>query len=166
MAAAYWIKQMLDARGVPYIERSHPEVFTSQEVAHEEHVSGYRLAKVVVVMADGRPVQLIVPACRRVVLDRVKHLLAAHDVRMASEAEMLEHFPDTEPGAIPPLRHGADVDVLMDASLWIEGDLLFQAGTHRDAIQMRFTDWILLVQPRVEFFTEPASVLNRIVCPH
>ncbi len=51
----------------------------------------------------------------------------------------------------------------MDASLWIEGEILFQAGTHRDAIQMRFTDWVLLVQPRVEFFTEPERVLQQAV---
>jgi Ala-tRNA(Pro) deacylase len=46
------------------------------------------LAKVVVVMADGRPVELILPASRRVNLDRVRTVLHAHEIRLATEAEM------------------------------------------------------------------------------
>ena len=45
MATASWIKSLLDQRGVPYEELHHREVFTAQEVARSEHVSGHRLAK-------------------------------------------------------------------------------------------------------------------------
>jgi len=37
----------------------------------------------------------------------------------------------------------------------VPGDIIFPAGTHRDAIQMRFSDWFAIVQPRVEMFSEP-----------
>ena len=62
MATATWIKSLLDEQGVPYEERRHPEVFTAQEVAQREHVSGHRLAKVVALMADGTPVEAVLPA--------------------------------------------------------------------------------------------------------
>jgi hypothetical protein len=39
----------------------------------------------------------------------------------------------------------------------VDGDILFQAGTHFDAVRMRFADWFALVQPRVEHFTAPAT---------
>ena len=158
MAASSWVREMLNERGLPFVERHHPEAFTAQRVAQQEHVSGHHMAKVVVAIADGRPIELIVPACRRVLLDRVKQLLGAERVRLASESEMVEQFSDCELGAIPPLRHWPDVDVLMDTSLWVDGDILFQAGTHCDAVQMRFNDWASMVQPRVEFFTEPDIV--------
>lgn len=165
MASVGWVKGLLEAKGLPYQERHHPEVFTAQEVAAEEHVSGHRLAKVVIVMADGRPVELIVPASRRVMLERVREVLRADAVRLATEDEMQDRFPDCEIGAIPPLRQRDDIEVLMDATLWVDGDLAFQAGTHRDLIAMRFADWIALVKPRVEFFTEPESAAHGLGCP-
>jgi Ala-tRNA(Pro) deacylase len=69
MATATWIRQELDQRGVAYQEMHHPEVYTAQEVAQREHVSGHRVAKVVCVIADGRPIELVLPASRRVNLD-------------------------------------------------------------------------------------------------
>lgn len=164
MAAAPWVLRTLKERGVPFRERHHFEVFTAQEVAQQEHISGHLMAKVVVIMADGRPVALVLSACRKVVLDRIRRILGVEKVRLASEAEIATHFPDCELGAIPPLRHWPDVELILDASLWVEGDILFQAGTHRDVIQMRFDDWILMVQPRVEFFTEPQVVPEQVAC--
>ena len=58
MATATWIKTMLEKRGVAYEELHHRVAFTAQEVAQSEHVSGHCLAKVVVAMADGQPVEL------------------------------------------------------------------------------------------------------------
>jgi Ala-tRNA(Pro) deacylase len=89
-------------------------------------------------------------------LERVRQLLGAGEVRLASEEELQEHFPDCELGAIPALRHWRGVDVLMDGHLSRSGDILIQAGTHCDAIRMRFDDWFALVDPRVEMFSEPA----------
>lgn len=158
MATARWIREMLTGRGIPFQELHHREVFTSQEVAQCEHVSGHHVAKVVVAMADGRPVELVLPASRRVALKKVKGILGAKEVRLASEAEMERFFQDCELGAVPPLRHWKDVEVLMDESLNVTGDILFQAGTHEDAVRLRFGDWYDLVLPRVADFSEPEAV--------
>jgi Ala-tRNA(Pro) deacylase len=155
MATATWIKNMLKQRGVAYEELHHRVAFTAQEVAQSEHVSGDSVAKVVVAIADGRPIELILPASRRVVLDRVQKLIGASAVRLATEAEMDGIFTDCETGAIPPLRHWKDVTVLMDASMSRARDLVFQAGTHEDAIRLNVEDWLALVNPRVEDFTVP-----------
>ena len=155
MTSTSWIKDMLEKRGVAYELLHHRVAFTAQEVARSEHVSGDNLAKVVVVIADGRPVELIVPASRRVELDRVRKLLCASAIRLASEAEMERIFTDCETGAIPPLRHWKDVTVLMDTSMSNAQDLVFQAGTHEDAVRLKFQDWFALVKPRVEYFCVP-----------
>jgi Ala-tRNA(Pro) deacylase len=154
--ATGWVRNLLRQRGVPYHELHHPEAFTAQEVAQREHVSGHRVAKVVIVMANDQPVELVLPASRRIVLERVRELLGATDVRLAQESEIEKSFSDCEVGAVPPLRHWKDVDVLMDASMQIEGEILFQAGTHRDAVRLRFEDWFQIVNPRVGNFSEPS----------
>jgi Ala-tRNA(Pro) deacylase len=157
MAAPMWIKRMLDNRGIAYREQHHRQAYTAQEVAQREHISGHRVAKVVVAVADGRFVELILPASRRVRLDRVRELLAAHDVRLATEAEIDRVFDDCERGAIPALPHGDDIPLVMDGSMNVAGDILFQAGTHEDAVCLRFDDWFAMVHPRVESFSEPAA---------
>jgi Ala-tRNA(Pro) deacylase len=146
---------MLQLRGIPYEELHHRDAFSAQEVAHHEHVSGHRVAKVVVVMADGWPVELVLPATRRVVLERVRELLGVQEVRLASEDELGLMFPGCETGAMPPLGHWQNVPVLMDSAMRVQGAILFQAGTHHDAVRLRFEDWFELVDPLVDSFSEP-----------
>ena len=160
MATPFWIRKMLELRGLAFEELHHPEAYTAQEVAQREHVSGHRVAKVVVVLADGRPVELILPASRHVDLDLVRTVLHAHEVRLATEQEMEKFFTDCEVGAIPALRHWKDVNVLMDRSLNVEGKILFQAGTHADAVRLNFRDWYEMVKPQVATFSEPADVAH------
>jgi Ala-tRNA(Pro) deacylase len=160
MATPIWVRKMLQLRGIPFEEFRHVEAFTAQEVAQREHFSGHRLAKVVVVMADGRPVELILPASRHVSMDRVRAVLNARELRLATEGEMETVFTDCEVGAVPPLRHWKDVAVLMDRSLQVAGDILFQAGTHTDAIRVNFRDWYEMVNPQVATLSEPAEVAH------
>jgi Ala-tRNA(Pro) deacylase len=155
MASATWVRNELEQRGIAFEELHHPDVYTAQQLAEQEHISGHRVAKVVVVVADGQPTELVLPASRRVVLDDVRQLLRARDVRLASEEELGRFFTDCELGAIPALRHWQGVEVLMDGHLRCEGDIFILGGTRRDAIRMRFDDWFNLVGPRVECFCEP-----------
>src|SRR6516165_5679768 len=157
MASPLWIRKMLDLRGISFEELRHPDAYTAQGVAQREHISGHRVAKVVVVMAEGRPVELILPASRHVDLDRVRTVLNTNDARLATEEEMERYFSDCEVGTIPPLRHWKDVTVLMDRSLKVEGAILFQAGTHQDAVRLNFQDWYEMVNPQAATFSEPAE---------
>jgi Ala-tRNA(Pro) deacylase len=124
-------------------------------------MSGHRVAKVVVAMADARPIELVLPATRHVVPEKVAEALGAHDVRLASEDEVARYFKDCEIGAVPPLRHWKDIDVLMDEAMRVEGDIMFQAGTHDDALVVKFADWQRVVNPRVADFSIPAPVGKR-----
>lgn len=160
MATPTWIRRMLELRCIPFTELQHPEVNQAQEVAHLEHVSGHRVAKVVVVVADGRFVELVMPATRHANLDKVRTVLKAGTVRLATESEMEQCFADSEVGALPPLRHWKDVVVLMDRSLKVQGDILFQAGTHTDAIRLNYRDWYDLVEPQVASFSEPVPMVQ------
>lgn len=155
MSTATWVREALDEQGVAYQELHHPEAYTAQEVAQREHFTGHHVAKVVVVMAGEKPVEVVIPASRRVDVEGVREALGAGTARLATEDEMGRYFSDCELGAIPPLRHWRNVEVLMDAALRTEGDILFQAGTHRDSVRMHFDDWFRLVQPRVGVFAEP-----------
>lgn len=145
---------LLDLRGIPYEEVHHPEVHALEEVARLEQESGHRVARVVVVMADGRPVELVLPASRQVNLGLVRGVLGAEEARLASEEEMARFFPECEVGAVAPLRHW-EAQMLMDRSLYGDGEIVIQAGTLTDAIRLNFRDWYDMVRPRIAVFSEP-----------
>ena len=154
MATATWIKQELEQHGIAFEEIPHREVFTSQEVAQSEHISGHRLAKVVVVIAGGRPIELVLPASRRVVTEKVQQMLGVDQLRLASETELDQIFNDVDTGAIPALRHWKGVEVIMDESMRVDGDITLLGGTHHDTVRLAFSDWYNMVRPRVGSFTE------------
>ncbi|MHC4055802.1 aminoacyl-tRNA deacylase, partial [Bradyrhizobium sp. 25ACV] len=87
---------------------------------------------------NGRPVELVVPASRRINLDLVREVLGARELRLATEDELQRFFTGCETGAIPALRHWQGIEVVMDGNLHVDDDILIQGGTHRDAVRMRF----------------------------
>jgi Ala-tRNA(Pro) deacylase len=91
-----------------------------------------------------------------VVLERVRAALGATEVRFASEEEMERIFAGCEVGAVPPLRHWMDVSLVMDESMRVPGDMVFQAATHTDAMRVPFGAWFEMVRPRVESFSGSA----------
>lgn len=150
MAEPHWVRAML--KGRPYGVLHHPPALSAWELAHREHVSGHEVAKVVVVAADGYPVMLVLPADRRVDFEAARKALACDVLRLADEDELAHWFKDSDLGAEPPLRRGS-IEVWMDESLRGEGDIVFQGGTHEDAIKMPFKDWFALVKPREAAFS-------------
>ena len=158
MSMPKWIESTLKQEHVGYRERHHRARFTAQEVAAEEHISGHRLAKTVIVKADDRLVEVVVPASLRVDLESVRRELGSKTCRLATEQEIAGSFSDCEVGAVPPLPHWPGVQILMDRHLsTLTGPLVFQAGTHEDAIEMDFADWCHMVHPREGDFTGPVN---------
>jgi Ala-tRNA(Pro) deacylase len=144
-----WIATTLEQQHVPFHPRHHRPRFTAQEIAAEEHFTGHRLAKVVVLKADDQFVEVVVPATTRVNMRAVQRELGCRECRLATEPEMAARFDDCEVGAIPPLRHWPDVPILVDRRMGRSGGpIVFQAGTHEDAIEMNFADWHRITQPR------------------
>jgi len=159
MSSLSWVKEMLDHSELHYERRTHPEAYTAKEVAAAEHMDPSWVAKVVVVMADNSPLILVLSADRYVVMEAVREAVNAESIRLASEEELKRFFFDCEVGTMPPLRHWRSMGVLMDRTLRRKGDILFQSGTHRDAIKINFDDWFRLVRPCVESFSRPNPFL-------
>src|SRR3989304_3344166 len=87
-----------DERGT-YELKQHLEAFTAQQVAATEHVSGYWVAKVVMVVSDGMLAMLVLPAPFRVDLVRLKETLGAGVVRLAREGGVAHLSPAWQAGA-------------------------------------------------------------------
>lgn len=148
------IHEFLQGAHVPFTVVPHPPGFTAQEDAAAAHVKGRHWAKVVVCLADDEPVEAVVPAPFRVNLEQLRELAGAQSVELAGEAALRRWYPDCEMGAMPPLGPLYGHTVFVDARLALEPEIVFNAGTHREAIAMRWTDFVKMVNPIVGRFAQ------------
>jgi len=155
---AFTVQEFLRRGNVAYTVFQHRPAFTAQEEAAVTHVPGRNWAKPVVCFADGEPVQAVVPADRDVDLERLAELARAHDVRLADEAELRWLYPDCEVGAMPPFGPLYRQTVFVDETLTADEEIVFNAGTHSDAVVMRYEDFAALARPIVGRFSARPAV--------
>jgi len=146
------LKAYLGGGGVAYTVDEHPARYTAQELAQIEHVSGRLIAKVVILIADGKPVMVTVPGVAKVNFAAVQKALGAQEVRLALENEFEHLFPDCEVGAMPPFGNLYGVPVLVDEALTRDPVILFNAGTHGRTITMTYADYARLIRPAIGAF--------------
>ena len=154
MSISQRIRDYLDSQQVKYEWLHHTLAFPAQEVAHTLHISGKHFAKAVVLQADGRPVMAVLPASHRLNFQELKVELDAKHVEMLPEAELTKLCPDCELGAFPPFGGLYGVDTLVDRSLAQSEEIVFNAGSHTDAVRMKYGDYAGLAKPRVGNFGE------------
>ncbi len=151
------LEQLFRERGMKYKLTTHPEVYTAQEVAAVEHVSGYAMAKTVAVSADGKLVLVVLPAPHRVDIGKIKRALGAKEVRLAKEEEFGGVFTDCEVGAMPPFGSLYGVPVHVDRTLTTDPQIIFRAGTHRETVTVAYADFERLERPQVGDYATPRS---------
>ena len=153
------LQSYLDTNKIPYEMASHSKAYTAHDVAQTLDVSGDLVAKVVVVKADRYFVMTVLPSTWRVDLKRLRDVLDARDVRLATEAEIANLFPDCQVGTMPPFGNLYGVEVYVDQLLTEDESIVFEAGTYVGAIKLRYHDFADLVRPKVAaFHHEPSKI--------
>jgi Ala-tRNA(Pro) deacylase len=147
------LKKFLDENRVKYVSIFHSLAYTAPEIAASVHVKGKLLAKAVIVKVNGETVMAVMPSTRRIDLPLLGDVLGAQDPRLASEPEFRDLFPECEVGAMPPFGNLYGLRVLCDRSLLDDEEIVFNAGSHTEAVRMRFADFERLVKPQIAAFT-------------
>ena len=143
----------LDQQQVHYERIEHPLAYTMPEVAASAHLSGNQMAKTVIVELDGEMVMAVLPAHKKIILQDLRDLTGSDHVKFVSETDFTKRFPDCEIGAMPPFGNLYGMEVFVAESLAHNGEIAFNACTHREIIKMSFADFERLVEPKVLSFT-------------
>ncbi len=136
------LTKFLKRHKVYYQIQFHPETFTSSETAQAEHISGKKLAKVVMVKVDKKDVMVVVPSNRTVDLLKLSTALGTNNVRIEEEKEFKDLFPDCEPGAMPPFAKLYGLPCYVDKSLCGENEISFNAGNHLETLKIYTLDFL------------------------
>ena len=147
------VTEYLEKQGVEYVMREHRSTFTAQQMAAEEHVPGMTVAKPVVVRADNKFYMCVLPACYKIDFDLLKEQIGARQVELADEKELAQIFGDCALGAEPPFGNLYQLETIMDQSLEDDDEIVFQSGTHEQAIRIAMDDYKKLVQPKILAFS-------------
>lgn len=145
--------EFLDRSRINYAHTKHPRVFTAAETAFAEHVSPHKLAKTVVYATTQGYGLAVVPADHLINLETLGAFLNDPEIRLASEAEVAQLFPESEVGAMPPIGNLFHLPVIVDTSIAEQEFIVFNAGTHEDVIHMSYGDFRRLVNPAAGKFT-------------
>lgn len=136
----------LNQNKVRYEVLHHPEAFTAQELAAIEHVKGRSHAKVVMVKSGEELLMTVLPADLRLDLEKLNKV-TGRPTSLATEAEFKALFPDCAVGTMPPFGELYGVATYLDQSLTEAGRIVFEAGTHSDAIKMKYADYERVAKP-------------------
>ena len=141
----------LNQNKVRYEVLHHPEAFTAQELAAIEHVKGRSHAKVVMVKTGAELLMAVLPADHRIDLERLGQV-TGRQAALATEGEFKALFPDCAVGTMPPFGPLYGVVTYLDKSLADADRIVFEAGTHSDAVKMGYADYERLAKPTIADF--------------
>jgi Ala-tRNA(Pro) deacylase len=140
---------LLDEHEVPYEVETHPRAVTAQRLAAAEGISGYDVAKPVLLSIGGQLAMVVIPGAEVVDLERASQALGNNQTRLATEAEFVSVFDDCEPGAEPPFGTLYGVPTFLDEDLRARDRIVCRDGSHERSITLAMADYLRLVQPEI-----------------
>jgi Ala-tRNA(Pro) deacylase len=144
-------KQLIDCLNqskAQYEILRHAEAITAQRIAQAEHVKGRHQAKVVMVKSGDQHLMVVLPADHHIDLEKIEKAVG-RPVSLGKENDFKSLFPDTAIGAMPPFGNLYGLPTYVDKHLAEQDYIVFEAGTHTDAIRMSYSDYEKIVKPKV-----------------
>ena len=135
MALLACITEVLERERMPYVAFKHPPAYTALEQAAVSHIRGRCAAKVVICIADDKPLQAVVPAHYRVDLERLRQIAGAGTLRLATEERDRGALSRVRGRGRPAIWHAVRPSSLRGAVLrGRTGDGVRRGHAHRVAV--------------------------------
>ncbi len=135
MSTAPKLTQFLTSVGARYDLVPHDATMSSIRSAEACHISADCLAKAVVLLDDDGYLLAVLPASHHLRFDDHEEQ-GYWPVRMATEQEIEELFPDCARGAVPPIGAAYGLKTLVDDSIVELPEVYFEGGDHTTLVHM------------------------------
>lgn len=144
MAHITIVEDFLNRHHLAYEMVSHEPTANSLDSAKAAKIPPQRIAKGVLLNADGDYVLAVTRADRHLNLGALKQQLQA-PVGLATRAELDQVFDDCVLGAVPPLGPAYGIESIWDDELAKEPDVYFELGDHAHLVHVRTRDYLALL---------------------
>jgi len=143
----------LEENQVKFTRIIHSTAYTAQVIAHRAHISGNMLAKTIVLKnPENKFIMAVVPANYKIDLAGISEI-CGETLDLATEDEFRQLFPGCETGGMPPFGNLFGLPVCVSETLAKSEEIAFNAGNHRELLQMSFSDFNDLVKPKIAAFS-------------
>ncbi|MGA7791806.1 MAG: YbaK/EbsC family protein [Candidatus Acidiferrales bacterium] len=147
------LKSHLAQAHVSYSPIYHLPKRAAQFTAAVLQVPGKEVAKTVAFRAGDTYLLAVLPASSYVDLKKLGGAVGM-PVQLLNKEECGKLFTDYDVSAIPPFGELYGLPVYMDQALADNPEIIFNAGTRFDSIQMGNVDFVRLVKPHICSFAE------------
>lgn len=129
------VHSLLEDAHVAHRMVDHPPTYSARADAQATGLPAARVAKTLVTVDHGTYWLAVVPAARRLDLQRMRAALGASShLRLATEPELADRFPEFDVGAVPPLGRLIGVEEVVDPLLLHEPEMLAAGGDHAHGV--------------------------------
>ena len=132
-----------------YSTLKHEPAYTALSAAKSAHISSREMVKSVLLKLDGIYTLAVLPSASKIDFKKVKQVTGSQIATLADEEDLESIFPDCTTGAIPPLGNLYHMPVLSDPLITEHEDIFFEAGNHREIMQMHMSDYLKLTHPKI-----------------
>lgn len=143
------VHELLDEHGIDYEVHEHARAVTASRLAEAEGVTGWDVAKPVLLTVGGELAMVVVAGPTHVDLDRASDVLGHNEVTLAAEEEFADRFPDAETGAEAPFGNLYGIPVFLDEQLRARERMVCRDGSHTTTITLATGDYVDLVGPEI-----------------
>ncbi|WP_263322300.1 YbaK/EbsC family protein [Endozoicomonas sp. Mp262] len=156
MSIAQKLQMFLNENHVDYEVVSHPYSERALNTAHSACIPVKNMTKAVVLNDDNGYVMAIVPSMNKLMLRWINTRID-RQLRLVSEQELQQLFPDCEQGAVPAIGTAYGMSTCWDDELNSVQDLYIEGGNHRELIHLAREQFkkLLLGQPHAAISCDP-----------
>lgn len=147
------ILKMLEQNKVEYRRIDHKEVMTSQEASDARGTKLEEGAKALVMVAEKKPIMVVLPAHLKADTKLLKETLGIKDLRMATPEEVMQ-ITKVGIGAVPPFGNLFNIPLYVDKKFEENEKMSFNAGSHTVSVEMRYKDFLKVVNPTLANFSK------------
>jgi prolyl-tRNA editing enzyme YbaK/EbsC (Cys-tRNA(Pro) deacylase)/nitrite reductase/ring-hydroxylating ferredoxin subunit len=149
------VSEHLERQGISFEAITHSRADTALDEARSLDIAADAVVKTVVLTTRSGHALAVVPATRRLSMRLTRRATDDSHVRLATEGELQEHFPDLELGAFPPLGTLLGLPLFVDPEVMDHERLAFAAGSQTESVLVRTTDLFARENPTVVPLTSP-----------
>ena len=134
--------------GISFLHLHHEAVYTSPEAARVRGTPLHSGAKALILSAGGAFHLAVMPADLALDNNALRSVLGSRRLRFATKEEVLE-LTGLTPGSIPPFGSLFGFQTICDERLAENERIVFNAGSHSDSIQMKYSDYVAFEKPQI-----------------
>ena len=147
------IKQILDSKKIKYQLFDHEPTPTSKDSARVRGTSEKQGAKSIILRSEGDFILCVLPGNERIDLKKLRLIINKKSLSLAAREEVFK-VTSCVPGEVPPFGNIFKIKTFVDKSLLKNKEIAFNAGLMTKSIIMKTEDFLEIVNPIIEEFTE------------